>query len=73
MYVKYVVWLLWAVCPPAWFFIEFHNFAPDVGLKEEFERFKYAQELYGKVWMAIVGGLAILFAGENVLKSVARL
>jgi hypothetical protein len=72
LYAKYVVWLLWTVCPPAWFFIEFHNFAPNVEQKDEFDRFKYAQELYGKVWVAIVAGLGILYAGENVLKSIAK-
>jgi hypothetical protein len=43
---------LWAVVPPAWFWVEYFVVAPYQQELPDVERFKYGQDLSAKFWIA---------------------
>lgn len=61
-----IVLILWLVAPPLWFYLEWSLLTRrgEVFKAGEFERFKFAQELASKVWLAIAGALAALYLGQ---------
>lgn len=55
--------ILWAIVPPAWFWIEHHliwQTAPK-DLRGDFDQFKHSQELSRNIWLAFVATLGGLY------------
>lgn len=55
--------ILWAVVPPAWFWIEHHLIWQTAIPAErgDFQHFKHSQELSRNIWLAFVALLAALY------------
>jgi len=59
-FLLYVLFVVWALGPPAWFAFEYFCLFRRHRAKVDFEHFKHGQDTMAKVWVAIVGLLAIL-------------
>ena len=57
----------WTVGPPIWFTVEFWARAGGME-REEFARFKYAQQLGSRVWVTMIAVLAFLYFGKALVK-----
>ncbi len=54
----------WAIAPPIWLFIEYQLFDREKESPQEFEHFKYGQQLVRNVWIGMVIFLAALYLGK---------
>jgi len=62
--------ILWAIVPPAWFFLETYTYgagllpcpehATNPSLKARYDRFRLAQDLASKFWLAVLGVIIFL-------------
>jgi hypothetical protein len=62
---QFIVWSIWTVGIPIWFWIEFHWIGTTI---ENAERQKYSQELSSKVWLACTAVLSALYFGKYFIK-----
>ncbi len=49
--------LVWSVIPPIWFWYEFYFLYRNNGNLEEFDKFKYGQELSKAIWLGLGAAL----------------
>ena len=56
-----LIYFLWILSPPIWFLCEYHQ--NNYINAEEFEQFKYSQELASRLWAAILLALFIILKG----------
>jgi hypothetical protein len=61
----------WLVVPPLWFVCELYGQRGRIQeSKENFDRFKYGQELASRLWVALGSALLILFFGKDIAAKV---
>jgi hypothetical protein len=64
--IKKIVFSLWIIIPPLWFWLEY-CFLFERGLTQfsnNFEKFKYGQELSRNLWLAISAILLLIYFGK---------
>jgi hypothetical protein len=66
-----IVLVAWTVVPPIWFWYEYwfiylkgHRFEDRV--PENFELFKYGQDVSAKIWLAIVSATFVIFFWKDI-------
>ena len=57
-----VIYMVWSLAPPIWFFLEYNYIFPDERKKDSTARedLKYTQELGGKMWASLLVVLSVL-------------
>jgi len=61
--------LCWTLVPPIWFWFEyFFIYRPPINAapRNDFDSFKYAQEISSKIWISVVSALLILYFGKDL-------
>jgi hypothetical protein len=61
------VLVFWLLAPPIWFWIEYfaiYRFDPNA--REDWDYFKYSQDVSSKIWLAAVTALTILYFGKDL-------
>lgn len=64
---KEILYAIWVLGPPIWFFIEYFYLFRQHGKPECIETFRYGQELASRIWLALVAVLGFLFFGKELL------
>jgi hypothetical protein len=66
-----VMLIAWTVMPPTWFWYEYwfiylKDYHSDETAPENFELFKYGQDLSAKIWLAIVSSTFVIFFWKDI-------
>jgi hypothetical protein len=64
-----IILLCWTVLPPVWFWLEYYYvYKPpkDARPRDDFESFKYGQDISSKIWLSVVSALLILYFGKDL-------
>jgi hypothetical protein len=63
-----IAWSVWTIATPMWFLFEYtlFNLAYPNPPKELLEKFKYNQDLAGKLWLAVAAVLLALYFGRDM-------
>lgn len=66
-----VMLIAWTVMPPTWFWYEYwfiylKDYHSDETAPENFELFKYGQDLSAKIWLAIVSSAFVIFFWKDI-------
>lgn len=66
-----VMLVAWTVMPPTWFWYEYwfiylKDYHSDETVPENFELFKYGQDLSAKIWLAIVSSTFAIFFWKDI-------
>ena len=66
-----VMLIAWTVMPPTWFWYEYwfiylKDYHSDETAPENFELFKYGQDLSAKIWLAIVSPAFVIFFWKDI-------
>ena len=66
-----VMLIAWTVMPPTWFWYEYwfiylKDYHSDETVPENFELFKYGQDLSAKIWLAIVSSTFAIFFWKDI-------
>jgi hypothetical protein len=66
-----VMLIAWTVIPPTWFWYEYwfiylKDYHSDETAPENFELFKYGQDLSAKIWLAIVSSTFVIFFWKDI-------
>lgn len=64
---KEILYAIWVLGPPIWFFIEYFYLFRQHGKPGCIETFKYGQELASRIWLALVAVLGVLFFSKELL------
>lgn len=64
---KEILYAIWVLGPPIWFFIEYFYLFRQHGKPCCIETFKYGQELASRIWLALVVVLGVLFFGKELI------
>jgi len=63
--------IAWTVVPPIWFWYEYwfiylKGYHSDETVPENFELFKYGQDVSAKIWLAIVSSALVIFFWKDI-------
>lgn len=61
-----LVLLGWTLVPPLWFVVEFFFFYKPSWPRDDFELFKYGQDVSAKAWLGISTTLLLLYFGKDL-------
>jgi len=61
---KGIILSVWLIVPPFWFWYEYIFIYRSARSPEEFEKFKYGQEVSRNLWIGISAALALLYLGH---------
>jgi hypothetical protein len=64
-----IILICWTVLPPIWFWFEyFFIYKPQSNAppKNDFDSFKYGQDLSSKIWISVVSALLVLYFGKDL-------